>query len=59
LSKLIALLTAGSTAMELDLRKGSLCRLETESLRYARCATLVSLLAPRHLALMTGRPPAR
>jgi phosphohistidine phosphatase len=59
LSKLIALLTAGSTAMELDLRKGSLCKLETESLRYARCATLVCLLAPRHLALMTGQPPAR
>jgi phosphohistidine phosphatase len=59
LSKLIALLTAGNTAMELDLRKGSLCKLETESLRYARCATLVCLLAPRHLALITGKLPAR
>jgi phosphohistidine phosphatase len=59
LSKLIALLTAGNTSMEIDLKKGSLCKLETESLRYARCATLVCLLAPRHLALMAGKHPAR
>jgi phosphohistidine phosphatase len=59
LSKLIALLTAGNTNMEIDLKKGSLCKLETDSLRYASCATLVCLLAPRHLALMTGKPPAR
>jgi len=59
LSKLIALLTSGTTNMEIDLRKGSLCKLETESLRYARCATLVCLFAPRHLALMTGKPPTR
>jgi phosphohistidine phosphatase len=59
LSKLIALLTAGSTNMEIDLKKGSLCKLETESLRYARCATLACLLAPRHLALMAGKRPAR
>jgi phosphohistidine phosphatase len=58
LSKLIALLTAGSPNMQIDLRKGSLCKLETESLRYARCATLVCLLAPRHLVLMTGKRPA-
>lgn len=59
LSRFIALLTAGNTNMEIDLRKGSLCTLETESLRYGRCATLVSLLAPRHMALMTGKRPAR
>ena len=59
LSKLIALLTAGNTIMEIDLKKGSLCKLETESLRYARCASLVSLLAPRHMALMTGKRSAR
>ena len=59
LSKLIALLTAGNTGMEIDLKKGSLCKLETEALRYARCATLVCLLAPRHLLLMTGKRPAR
>jgi phosphohistidine phosphatase len=59
LGKLIALLTAGNTSMEIDLKKGSLCKLETDSLRYGRCATLVSLLAPRHMALMLGKRPAR
>ena len=59
LSKLIALLTAGSTNMEIDLKKGSLCKLEAESLRYGRCATLVWLLAPRQLVLMTGKHLAR
>jgi phosphohistidine phosphatase len=59
LNKLIALLTAGNTNMEIDLKKGSLCKLEADSLRYARCATLVCLLAPRHLVLMTGKRPAR
>jgi phosphohistidine phosphatase len=59
LSKLIALLTTGNTNMEIDLKKGSLCKLETETLRYGRCATLVCLLAPRHLVLMTGKIPAR
>ncbi|MEJ0089911.1 MAG: phosphohistidine phosphatase SixA [Limisphaerales bacterium] len=55
LSKLIALLTTGNTNMEIDLKKGSLCKLEAESLRYGRCATLVCLLAPRHLVLMTSK----
>lgn len=59
LSSLIALLTAGNTNMEIDLKKGSLCKLETDSLRYARCAALVCLLAPRHMALMLGKRPAR
>jgi len=58
LSQLIALLTAGNTSMAIDLKKGSLCKLEVESLRYGRCATLVSLLAPRHMALMIGERPA-
>jgi phosphohistidine phosphatase len=59
LSKLIALLTAGNTSMEIDLKKGGLCKLEAESLRYARCATFEFLLAPRQMALMTGKRPAR
>jgi hypothetical protein len=42
--------------MEIDLKKGSLCKLEAETLRYGRCATIVCLLAPRHLVLMTGKP---
>jgi phosphohistidine phosphatase len=59
LSKLIALLTTGNTSMEIDLKRGSLCKLEVESLRYGRCATLVYLLAPRHLVLMTSKRAAR
>ena len=59
LSRLIALLTAGNTGMAIDLKKGSLCKLETEALCYARCATLEFLLTPRQMALMTGKRPAR
>jgi phosphohistidine phosphatase len=59
LSKFIALLTTGNTNMEIDLKKGGLCKLEAETLRYGRCATLVCLLAPRHLVLMTGKSTAR
>ena len=59
LSQLIALLTAGNTSLEIDLKKGGLCKLEVETLSYGRCATLVFLLAPRHLALMAGERPAR
>jgi len=59
LSKLIALLTSGNTNMEIELKKGGLCQLEAETLRCGRCATLVSLLAPRHLILMTGQSPGR
>src|SRR5471032_190347 len=47
LGKLLALLTAGNTTMEIDFKKGGLAKLESESLRYARCATLAWLLAPR------------
>ena len=57
LSKLVALLTAGNTNLEIDFKKGGLCRLDIESLRCGRCATLVWLLAPRHMALMVGHPP--
>ena len=59
LSKLIALLTAGNTNMEIDLKKGGLCKLETDSLRCACCATLVWLLAPSQLMLMAGKSEAR
>jgi len=48
----VGVLRAGTTNMEMDLKKGGLCQLETDSLRYARCATLVCLLAPRQMELM-------
>ena len=53
LSQLIALLTAGETGVAIDLKKGGLGKLEVESLRLGHCATLVWLLTPRQMDLMT------
>jgi phosphohistidine phosphatase len=53
LSQLIALLTAGETGMAIDLKKGGLSKLEAEYLLYGPCATLVWLLTPRQMELMT------
>jgi phosphohistidine phosphatase len=53
LGKLIALLAAGNTSLEIDFKKGGLCKLEAESLIYGRCAKLVWLLTPRQMELMT------
>jgi phosphohistidine phosphatase len=53
LSKLIALLAAGNTSLDIDFKKGGLCKLETEFLHYGRCARLVWLLPPRLLEMMT------
>jgi phosphohistidine phosphatase len=52
LGKLVALLVAGNAGMEMDLKKGGLCKLEAESLRYGRCAKLAWLLTPRQMELM-------
>jgi len=52
LSRLLALLTTGETGMAIDLKKGGLVKLEAESLRLGRCATLVWLLTPRQMELM-------
>jgi phosphohistidine phosphatase len=53
LGKLIALLAAGNTSLEIDFKKGGLCKLEAEYLLYGRCAKLVWLLTPRQMELMT------
>jgi phosphohistidine phosphatase len=48
LSRLIAvLLTGRATGVRLDLKKGGLCRLEIEELRYGQCAVLEWLLTPK------------
>jgi phosphohistidine phosphatase len=52
LSQLIGLLVAGNTNVLVDLKKGALCKLEIETLRYARCATLAWLLSPKQMLLM-------
>ncbi|MGA3162577.1 MAG: phosphohistidine phosphatase SixA [Verrucomicrobiota bacterium] len=53
LGKLIALLATGNTSLEIDFKKGGLCKLEAEFLVYGRCAKLVWLLTPRQMELMT------
>jgi phosphohistidine phosphatase SixA len=53
LGQLIALLAAGNTSLEIDFKKGGLCKLEAESLYYGRCARLVWLLTPRQMELMS------
>jgi phosphohistidine phosphatase len=52
LGKLVALLAAGNTSLEIDFKKGGLGKLEAESLRLGRCATLVWLLTPQQMELM-------
>jgi phosphohistidine phosphatase len=52
LGKLIALLTAGNTSLEIDFKKGGWCKLEADFLLYGRCAKLVWLLTPRQMEMM-------
>jgi len=52
LSRFIALLSSGSPAATIDMKKGGLCKLETEGLEYGHCATLKWLLTPRQMELM-------
>ena len=52
LGKLVALLAAGNTSLEIDFKKGGLCKLEAEFLLYGRCAKLVWLLTPRLMELL-------
>jgi phosphohistidine phosphatase len=52
LSELLAVLLAGKDGMHLVLKKGGLCKITAEALRYGQCAELDWLLTPRQLALM-------
>jgi phosphohistidine phosphatase len=52
LSRLVALLISGKAATTIDLKKGGLCRLETDSLRFGQCAALAWLLTPKQMKLM-------
>ena len=53
LSELISTLTSGDAHVVIDFKKGGLCKLEVETLRPGRCATLAWLLTPRQMGLMT------
>ncbi len=52
LGRLISTLTTGDGDLDLTLKKGGLCRLTAESLKFGRCATLRWVLTPAHLARM-------
>jgi phosphohistidine phosphatase len=49
LSRLVSLLTTGDTKLQMDFKKGGLCKLEAKKLRAGQCATLVWLLTPKLL----------
>ena len=51
LSRFIAQLISGGPGTAIDLKKGGLCKLETDSLRFGRCATLTWLLTPKQMKL--------
>jgi phosphohistidine phosphatase len=52
LSRFIARLISGGENVEIDFKKGGLCKLGTDLLRCGRCATLAWLLTPRQMKLM-------
>jgi phosphohistidine phosphatase len=49
LSKLVSVLVGSERPLALDFKKGGLCRLDTQSLRYGPCATLEWWLSPKLL----------
>jgi phosphohistidine phosphatase len=49
LSRLISTLLTGNANLPVVMKKGGLCTLDVESLRFGRCASLISLLTPRQL----------
>lgn len=52
MSRLISLLVTGGPHLQVDFKKGGLCKLETEKLRAAHCAKLIWLLIPRQMKMM-------
>jgi phosphohistidine phosphatase len=55
LSQLIwVLLTGQEQGVGLALKKGGLCRLDIEALRYGQCAVLESLLTPKQMIRLAG-----
>lgn len=54
LNALISMLISGDPMLNITLKKGGLCRLFVERLRYDRCATLEWLLYPSQMASLAG-----
>lgn len=53
MSELISLLVSGDRGLAITLKKGGLCKLVTDDLRYGQCATLEWLVTPRQLTRIT------
>ena len=49
LSRLISVLLTGNPNLPVIMKRGGLCTLDVEALRFGRCASLVYLLTPRQL----------
>ena len=49
LSRLISTLLTGGPNLSVGMKRGGLCALDVETLRYGRCASLVTLLTPRQM----------
>ena len=54
LNMLISMLISGDPTLSITLKKGGLCHLSSEQLRYDRCATLEWLLYPYQMASQAG-----
>lgn len=52
LSRLISLLVIGNLQLQLDFKKGGLCKLEAKELRAGKCATLAWLLTPKQMRMI-------
>jgi len=52
LSRLISLFTTGGYQMQVDFKKGGLCKLEVEKLKAGQCARLAWLLTPKQMKLI-------
>jgi phosphohistidine phosphatase len=52
LSSFISLLLSGGTNIAINFKKGGLCKLTVEHLKYGRCAALEWLLTPKQLRAM-------
>ena len=53
LSGLISLLASGDETHAVTMKKGGLCNISVDSLKYGRCASIEWLLTPKQMALMS------
>ena len=49
LSRLVSTLLTGGPNLSVVMKRGALCALDVETLRFGRCASLISLLSPRQM----------